>query len=60
MRKHPQAAILLLEKGLHCMGCAMASFETLEDGARAHGMTDKQIDRLVDQLNKVSQRKTKK
>jgi len=44
--------VLTDEYGFHCVGCMAASMETLEDGAAVHGMTDKQIDDLVKDLNK--------
>ncbi len=58
---YPAAANLLMEKyGLHCVGCFAAIYETLEEGSRAHGMDDKEIDKMVDDLNKTVQEKNKK
>jgi len=37
--------------GLHCVGCHAATWETLEAGMLGHGMTNEQIDRLVERLN---------
>lgn len=37
--------------GLHCVGCHAATWETLEAGMYSHGMSDEQIDRLVNRLN---------
>ncbi len=37
--------------GLHCVGCHAATWETLEAGMYGHGMSDEQINRLVDRLN---------
>ncbi len=51
--KYPELTETLMFKyGLHCLGCMAASFETLEEGAKTHGMTDKQIKTMVDNLNK--------
>jgi hybrid cluster-associated redox disulfide protein len=51
--KYPKLTETLMFKyGLHCLGCMAASFETLEEGAKAHGMTDKQIKTMVNNLNK--------
>ena len=36
--KHPEAAEKLAELGLFCGGCPMAQLETIENGARAHGL----------------------
>ena len=34
--------------GMGCLGCAAAHFETIEQGAKAHGMD---LDRLIRALN---------
>ena len=47
--EYPEATEVLLENGMHCFGCAMASFETLEQGCLAHGID---ADRVVKELNK--------
>lgn len=54
--KYPEAAEILMEKGMHCIGCPMAMQETLEDGARAHGLDP---DKLVEELNKKLKKKEK-
>lgn len=36
--KHPELMEVFMEYGLHCMGCAVAQFDTIEAGARAHGV----------------------
>ena len=49
----PKAAVILEEKyGMHCAGCPVARMETLENGALAHGFSQKEIGKLVDELNK--------
>jgi len=52
LEKHPSAANILFESGLHCIGCGMAMYETLEQGCLAHGMNKKQIGGLIKKLNK--------
>lgn len=51
-KANPKAVELLSEAGMHCLGCVAAHFETLEDGCKAHGMSDKEIDKLIGKLNK--------
>ena len=46
------ASVLTEEYGFHCVGCMAASMETLEQGALVHGMTDDQIEKMVEDLNK--------
>lgn len=52
VEKYPEAAEKLVMKyGFHCIGCAMAGGETLEEGAAAHGMTAKKIEKMIADLN---------
>ncbi len=46
--KWPETAGTFMEHGLHCLGCAAARFETLEQGAIAHGIDP---DTLIEALN---------
>ncbi len=43
---------ILFESGLGCIGCPMAMQETIEEGCRAHGMSNEDIDKLLTKLNK--------
>lgn len=45
------AAEILFRSGLHCVGCPMTAQETLEDGCKGHGFSDKQIEELIKKLN---------
>jgi len=49
LHKHPELAEEFMKEGLHCVGCPMAMMETIEDGAKAHGINP---EKLVDKLNK--------
>lgn len=51
VKKHPKAAEIMSGYGLHCIGCMVAHYESLEDGCRAHGMDDEKIDKMVDEIN---------
>jgi hybrid cluster-associated redox disulfide protein len=54
IEKYPKASEILKEKGMHCFGCAMASTETLEQGAIMHGLNpDKLVKELNRKLNKI-------
>lgn len=53
VEKYPKAAEVLVERyGLHCVGCGMAMMETIEDGARAHGMKAGEIKKMLEDLEK--------
>jgi len=51
--KYPKAAEIMLDYGLHCVGCAASSFDTIEAGAKIHGLPDEEIDEMVERINEV-------
>lgn len=51
VEKYPAAAGVFAAFGMGCLGCAAAHFETIEQGANAHGMD---IPALIEALNKVA------
>ena len=57
--RFPESAKVMLSYGLHCVGCHVASWETLEQGAKAHGLDDKEVDKMVGEINKTIQEKEK-
>lgn len=51
--KYPETAEVLLDFGLHCVGCFASSFDTIEAGCKVHGMSDEEISELLERLNEV-------
>ncbi len=51
--KYPEAAEVLIDYGLHCVGCGASSFDTIEIGAKLHGMSDEEIDEMVERINEA-------
>lgn len=49
LEKNPDVAGVLMEKGMHCVGCPMSMMESLEEGALAHGLD---ADELVKEIKK--------
>jgi len=49
--KYPQTAPIFFSHGLPCVGCHVANWESVEEGALAHGI--KNIEELIKDLNKV-------
>ena len=47
LRKDPEVAPVLMEAGMHCLGCPSAQGESLEEAAMVHGMD---IDALMEQI----------
>jgi hybrid cluster-associated redox disulfide protein len=50
--KYPDTIAVFRRYGMGCFGCAAASYENIEEGARAHEID---IDLLINDLNKVVQ-----
>ena len=50
---HPQAASVLGEYGLHCVGCAFNTLESLEEGALNHGLSEHDIELIVADLQRL-------
>lgn len=48
--RYPQTIEVFLRHGLMCIGCAVARFENIEQGARAHGIN---VDLLMNDLNET-------
>jgi len=52
--RYPYLTDVLVEKyGMHCLGCSMSAVETLAEGAMGHGMCKKEIEEMVEDLNKL-------
>ena len=45
----PEKADILLEAGMHCLGCPASQAETLEEACGVHGID---VDELLQELNK--------
>ncbi len=49
--KFPKTVSVFLKHGLHCVGCHVAHWETIEQGAFTHGMDGKKLEALLKDLN---------
>lgn len=62
--KYPEAAPILMGYGLHCVGCHFSGADTLEMGAKMHGMDDEIMEMMLKDVNivieKFSEIETKK
>ena len=48
---HPQAADIMQSYGLSCFGCSVNTMESIEMGARGHGIPDQRIEEMVSEIN---------
>ena len=49
LEKAPEKAEILLQAGMHCLGCPASQEETLEEACAVHGID---VEELVKELNK--------
>ncbi|MFH2027698.1 MAG: DUF1858 domain-containing protein [Nanoarchaeota archaeon] len=54
VHKYPETFHIFQNHGMHCMGCAVAQFENIEQGCIAHGID---TDKLVKDLNESIKKK---
>ncbi len=57
IEENPEMNEVLYEYGLYCGNCFAASFDTLEEGAKSHGLEDEEIEELIQELNKKMKNK---
>ena len=48
LEKAPEKAEILLEVGMHCIGCPASQMETLEEACEVHGID---VEDVVEKLN---------
>jgi len=49
--KYPIAADIMLNHGLHCIGCHVNPYESIEMGAKSHGMSDSEVESMLKEVN---------
>ena len=49
LTQKPNSESILLEFGMHCLGCPCSRAESIEDACMVHGIN---VDELIAQLNK--------
>ena len=47
---YPQAVDVLFNHGFHCIGCGLSAYETLEQGALAHGFDESTIEEIIHEI----------
>ena len=49
LEQYPEKAEILINAGMHCLGCLAASGETLEQACEVHGID---VEDILEELNK--------
>jgi len=47
-RFYPEVIEIFMDYGLHCIGCYVSGFETVEEGAMGHGIVGDDFDNLME------------
>ena len=53
VQKYPDTAEVLLDYGLHCVGCHFNTLDSIEAGSKLHGLSDEEIDEMITRINEV-------
>lgn len=59
IEKFPESAAIMMKHGLHCVGCHVAAWETVEQGVAAHGMSKEDLDKMMKEINSALDKKKK-
>lgn len=51
--RYPETAEIMLGYGLHCIGCHVNPYESIEGGAMGHGMSPETIEGMVREMNEA-------
>jgi hybrid cluster-associated redox disulfide protein len=55
--QYPEAAGIMMEYGLHCVGCYASQFDSVEQGSMVHGMDESEMDEMIGRINRVIEKK---
>ena len=53
LEKYPEKAEILLEIGMHCLGCPASQMETIEEACQVHGIDPEEV---VKKLNEKEEK----
>lgn len=51
VQKYPEAVPIMTSYGLHCIGCRVATWESVEEGCKVHGIEDAKIEKMIGEIN---------
>ena len=49
LEKYPEKAEILLEAGMHCLGCPASQVETLEEACEVHGIDVEEVEKKLNE-----------
>lgn len=51
---YPEAVEVLYSHGFHCIGCGLSAYETLGQGAAAHGYDEGTVDMIIREIQEAA------
>ena len=57
VEKYPETVPVMLKFDLHCVGCHVAAYETIEQGAKGHRMSEENLEKMLAEMNKAIEKK---
>ena len=57
VNKYPESAGIMMDYWLQCIGCHIAVWETIEQGALGYGMSDKDTEEMIEKINESINKK---
>jgi hybrid cluster-associated redox disulfide protein len=53
IKEHPETVEIFMDYGMHCVGCVASAYDTIEQGAKVHRLSDEDIEEMVQRLKEV-------
>ena len=53
IRKQPFSVEIFMDYGIHCVGCHISDFETIEQGVMGHGFSEGELLDIINELNEL-------
>tara|TARA_Y100000310_G_scaffold77162_1_gene73711 strand:- start:269 stop:493 length:225 start_codon:yes stop_codon:yes gene_type:complete len=54
IEKYPEVSVILMGYGLHCVGCHFSNIDTIEAGAKIHGLSNEEIELMLKDVNTIA------
>ena len=55
IRKYPFSIEIFMDYGIHCVGCHISDFETIEQGITGHGFSEGELLDIINEINEMIQ-----
>ncbi|MCX8166958.1 MAG: iron-sulfur cluster assembly accessory protein [Candidatus Micrarchaeota archaeon] len=60
VNRYPEVVPKLMDYGIHCIGCHVSPYETLEQGLAVHGFDEKTTNKIFNEINRIVEKNIEK